>query len=104
VPGCLTLPAVGSYPAFSPLPDLRPAVCFLWHFLSGKLSPGRPACIQIDLRRPGYAAPRSVESGLSSTNRGLATPPRCDPPLFRSATTLGAYPVGATGIFGPAGR
>lgn len=34
VPRLLLARAVGSYPAFSPLPDLRPAVCFLRHCLS----------------------------------------------------------------------
>src|SRR5690606_2589390 len=31
---------VGSYPTVSPLPDVRPAVCSLWHFPAGR--PGLP--------------------------------------------------------------
>jgi len=48
VPRTVTSRAVRSYRTFSPLPDLRPAVCFLWHFpwaralqaLPGALSEG----------------------------------------------------------------
>src|SRR2546422_3644143 len=48
----LTLGAVGSYSTFSPLPSLQfqieisgSAVCFLWHYPSGRLTASPPACI-----------------------------------------------------------
>ena len=70
--------AVGSYPAFSPLPSL--AVCFLWHFL---YAPGlgqrvEAKCLKPQSRspaRPGrYPASRPHEPGLSSAR--LLTAPR----------------------------
>lgn len=55
---CITTGAVGSYPAFSPLPVIRLAVCFCGTLRSRKLA----------LATPGrYPAPCSVEFGLSST-------------------------------------
>ena len=75
----LTRRAVGSYPAFSPLPrPLRAvAVCSLWHCLSRRTLTRRSRVYPRPCR--GYAAPRPVEFGLSS--RGDAT---SDPPPLRN--------------------
>ena len=54
--GSLPVP-VGSYPAFSPLPGLHRAVCFLLHSPSGRISLPHPF---------HQGTPCSVESGLSS--------------------------------------
>lgn len=45
--------AVGSYPAFSPLPDAhktRPAVCFLWHFPSAHAARVLPGILPFGVR------------------------------------------------------
>ena len=39
---CLTADAVRSYRTFSPLPAVKPAVCFLWHFPLDTLSNASP--------------------------------------------------------------
>ena len=66
----LALGAAGSYPAFSPLPGLEDrAVCFLWHYPSGRLAAPPPACISgsaANGRRRSYAASRPLVFGLSS--------------------------------------
>jgi len=83
----LALGAVGSYPAFSPLPSgpellqRQKAVYFLWHYPSG------PELLRGTSRvypRPnrGYAASRPLVFGLSSS-----TPPKrneSDPPPFQN--------------------
>ncbi len=56
---CVAADAVSSYLAFSPLPDLRRAVCFLWH-----CPPPPSPDISAGPRR--YLACRPLEPGLSS--------------------------------------
>ena len=53
--------AVGSYPAFSPLPSL--AVCFLWHYLYAQgIDPLNEVLPSLTLSLPG--APRTL-SGIA---------------------------------------
>ena len=92
----LTRRAVGSYPAFSPLPrPLRAAaVSFLWHCLSRHPFGRRSRVYPRPCR--GYAAPCPVEFGLSS--RGDAT---SDLPPLRNRDRLPGSEAIPRGFFVP---
>ena len=65
----IALGAVSSYLTFSPLLRwrllTRRAVCFLWHYPSGRFTSSPPMCIP-RLTLSGYMASRPMEFGLSS--------------------------------------
>ena len=74
LPRTVTSRAVRSYRTFSPLPGMRPAVCFLWHFpwartlqaLPGALSEGARTflCLSRDsdcLANSGFSGPRILK-------------------------------------------
>src|SRR6185312_6717348 len=66
-----------SYPAVSPLPALRPAVCFLWHFPSSRLD--RPLACTFALWSPDFA---SRSSGFPDSPAFTRTTPAL--PLYHA--------------------
>ncbi len=66
--------AVRSYRTFSPLPSLRPAVCFLWHFPSPGFEAGLPDVIRhtalrsSDFPLPPGLRPRQRPSGPTANS------------------------------------